>query len=171
MSFGVHEQLRKYIWKTGNNNSIKNIRNQGTAYLLSTNLRKKLKLPKRYFQGLWRRWFKKKPEIKISWHCPFKLSWKLSFLAFILSVFFFDNPSLTIYYCKKHNSWLILITLSFISFTPSKALVSSGSWLTLQNFEIYYLSSVIYDPTTTDLIFIRVNIYPGPGMGGLQLIS
>jgi hypothetical protein len=38
--------------------------------------------------------------------------------------------------------------------------------VTLNNFEIYYLSSVNYD-----LTFIRVNIYLGPGEGGLQLIS
>ena len=30
---------------------------------------------------------------------------------------------------------------------------------------------IIYDPATTDLFFIRVIIYPGPGVGGLQLIS
>ncbi len=49
--------------------------------------------------------------------------------------------------------------------------VSSGSWLTLSNCEIYYLSAVNYDPATSDLSFIRANIYPGPGEGGLQLIS
>jgi hypothetical protein len=59
----------------------------------------------------------------------------------------------------------------FIYFTPSRPLISSGSWLTLHNCDIYYLSAVKYDPATTDLIFIRVNIYPGPGEGGLQLIS
>jgi hypothetical protein len=31
--------------------------------------------------------------------------------------------------------------------------------------------AVNYDPATTDLIFIRVNIYSGPGEGGSQLIS
>ncbi len=35
---------------------------------------------------------------------------------------------------------------------------------------IYYLSTVNNDPATTDLIFLRVNIYLGPGEGGLQLI-
>ncbi len=59
----------------------------------------------------------------------------------------------------------------FISITPSKALMSSGSWLTLYNFEIYYISTVNYDPRATYLIFIRVNIYPGPGVEGLQLIN
>jgi hypothetical protein len=49
--------------------------------------------------------------------------------------------------------------------------MSSGCWLTLHNCEIYYLLAVTYDPATTDLIFIRVNIYPGPGDGGSQLIS
>jgi len=47
----------------------------------------------------------------------------------------------------------------FISITHSKPLMSSGSWLT---------------PVTTDIIFIifiRVNIYPWPRKGGLQLIS
>ncbi len=58
----------------------------------------------------------------------------------------------------------------FISITPSKPLMSSGSWLTLRNCEIFYLLAVNYDPATTDLIFIRVNIYPGPGEGGSQLI-
>ncbi len=57
----------------------------------------------------------------------------------------------------------------FISITPSKPLMPSGSWLTLHNYEISYLSAVYYDPATTDLIFIRVNIYPGPGEGGSQL--
>ncbi len=59
----------------------------------------------------------------------------------------------------------------FISITPSKPLISSGSWLTLHNYDIYYLSAAKYDPATTDLIFIRINIYPGPGEGDLQLIS
>jgi hypothetical protein len=58
----------------------------------------------------------------------------------------------------------------FISITPSKPLMSSGSCLTLHNCEIFYLSAFNYDPATTDLIFIRVNIYPGPGKGGSQLI-
>jgi hypothetical protein len=48
--------------------------------------------------------------------------------------------------------------------------MSSGSWLTLHNCEIFYLLAVNYDPATTDIIFIRVNIYPGPGEGGLLLI-
>jgi hypothetical protein len=65
----------------------------------------------------------------------------------------------------------ICLTNPFISITPSKPFMSSGSWLTLHYCEIYYLSAVNYDPATTDLIFIRVNIYPGPGEGGLQLIS
>ncbi len=59
----------------------------------------------------------------------------------------------------------------FIYITPSKPLISTGSWLTLHNCDIYYLSAVKYDPETTDLIFIRVNIYPGPEEGDLQLIS
>ena len=58
----------------------------------------------------------------------------------------------------------------FISITPSKPLMSSGSWLTLHYCDIYYLSAVNYDPVTTDIIFIRVSIYPGTGKGGLQLI-
>ena len=60
---------------------------------------------------------------------------------------------------------------TFISITTSKPLISSGSWLTLHNCDIYYLSAVNYDPAATDVIFIRVNIYPGPGEGDLQLIS
>ncbi len=58
----------------------------------------------------------------------------------------------------------------FISITPSKPLMSTGSWLTLHNCEIFYLLAVNYDPATTDLIFIRVNIYPWPGEGGSLLI-
>ncbi len=34
----------------------------------------------------------------------------------------------------------------FISITPSKPLMSSGSWLTLHNCEIFYLLAVNYDP-------------------------
>jgi hypothetical protein len=51
--------------------------------------------------------------------------------------------------------------------------MSSRSRLTLHYMycDIYYLSTVKYDPATTDLIFIRVSIYPGPWEGGLQLIS
>jgi hypothetical protein len=48
--------------------------------------------------------------------------------------------------------------------------MSSGSWLTLHNCEIFYLLAVNYDPAISDLIFIRVNIYPGSGERGLQLI-
>jgi hypothetical protein len=58
----------------------------------------------------------------------------------------------------------------FISITPSKPLMSSGSWLTLHNYKIFYLLAVNYDPATTDIIFIRVNIHPGPGEGDSQLI-
>ncbi len=58
----------------------------------------------------------------------------------------------------------------FISITPSKPLMSSGSWLTLHNCKIFFLLAVNYDPATTDLIFIRVNIYPGPGEGGSLVI-
>jgi hypothetical protein len=58
----------------------------------------------------------------------------------------------------------------FISITPSKPLMLSGSWLTLHNCEIFYLLAVNYDLATTDLIFIRVNICPGPGEGGSLLI-
>jgi hypothetical protein len=56
---------------------------------------------------------------------------------------------------------------AFISIIISKPLMSSGSWLTLHNFEIFYLLAVNYDPATTDLIFIRVKFYPGPGEVGL----
>jgi hypothetical protein len=53
----------------------------------------------------------------------------------------------------------------FISITPSKPLISTGSWLTMHNCDIYYLSAVKYDPATTDLIFIRVNIYQAQERG------
>jgi hypothetical protein len=53
--------------------------------------------------------------------------------------------------------------------------MSSGPWLTLLFCEIYYLSAVNYDPTTSDLFLIRVSIYPltvgGGGGGGLQPLS
>jgi hypothetical protein len=52
----------------------------------------------------------------------------------------------------------------FISITPSKPLMSSRSWLTLHNCEIWYLSAVNYDPATTYVISIMVNIYPRFGV-------
>ncbi len=51
-----------------------------------------------------------------------------------------------------------------------KNLAKLGSWLTLHNCVILCLLAVNYDPATTDLIFIRVKIYPGPGEGGSLLI-
>jgi hypothetical protein len=40
--------------------------------------------------------------------------------------------------------------------------------MTLINCEIYYLSAVNYDHAiSSDLIFLSVNIYPGPGKEGL----
>jgi hypothetical protein len=70
--------------------------------------------------------------------------------------------------CKSTNYCKIN---PFISIhTPSKPLISSGSWLTLHNCEIFYLLAVNNDPATADLNFIRVNIYPGPGEGGSLLI-
>ena len=70
--------------------------------------------------------------------------------------------------CSEYRVYLPSNPL--ISITPSKPLMSSGSWLTLHNCEFFYLLAVNYDPATTDLIFIRVNIYPGPGEGGSLLI-
>ncbi len=46
----------------------------------------------------------------------------------------------------------------FFSITLSKPLMFLGSWLTLYNFEIYYLSAVNYDPAATYLSFIIVKI-------------
>jgi hypothetical protein len=90
----------------------------------------------------------------------------------------FDSKPKAVPIVNIYNSFLyllfpynFLVVNPFISITPSKPLISSGSWLTLQNCDIYYLSAVKYDPATTDLIFIRVNIYPGPGEGNLQLTS
>ncbi len=40
---------------------------------------------------------------------------------------------------------LSLLDTPFIPITFSKPLLSSGSWLTLHNCEIYYVSAVIYD--------------------------
>ncbi len=57
----------------------------------------------------------------------------------------------------------ITVTSSLtLSINPSKPLMSSGSWVTLHNCGVFYLSVVNYHPATTDLIFITVNIYPGP---------
>jgi hypothetical protein len=70
--------------------------------------------------------------------------------------------------CSEYRVYLPSNPL--ISITPSKPLMSSGSWLTLHNCEFFYLLAVNYDPATTDLIFIRVNIYPGAGEGGSQLV-
>jgi hypothetical protein len=53
----------------------------------------------------------------------------------------------------------------FISIIPSKPLMSSRSWLTLHNCEIYYLSSVNYNPPD-----YRCNFHKGqylPWGGGL----
>jgi hypothetical protein len=52
----------------------------------------------------------------------------------------------------------------FISITPRKPLLVQ---LTLHNCEIYNLSKVNYDPSTSDLISCMVNIYPWPGEWGL----
>ncbi len=49
----------------------------------------------------------------------------------------------------------------FISTTSSKPPFSPGSWMT----QHYYLLFIIYDPATTDLIFIKLIIYQGPGVG------
>ncbi len=71
-------------------------------------------------------------------------------------------------YCKLSNLFRHELFISFnpfISIPLSDQLMSSGSWVTLHNFEIYNLSAVNYD-----LIFIRVDIYLGPGEVGLQLI-
>ncbi len=53
----------------------------------------------------------------------------------------------------------------FISITPSKQLMSSGSWLTLHNCKIFYLLSVNYDPATTDLILSGSIFTQGQGRG------
>ncbi len=41
--------------------------------------------------------------------------------------------------------WPWFLNLPVVSITPSKSLMSAGSWLTLHLCEIYYLSSVNYD--------------------------
>ncbi len=48
--------------------------------------------------------------------------------------------------------WLWNILWGYRFKSPSKPLMSSGSWLTMHNCEIYYLSAVNSDPTITDLI-------------------
>ncbi len=40
----------------------------------------------------------------------------------------------------------------------------------MHNCEIFYVLAVNYDPETKDLILIRVNICPEPGVGAHQLI-
>jgi hypothetical protein len=45
--------------------------------------------------------------------------------------------------------------------------MSSGSWLTLHNCEIFYLLAVNYDPATKDLMFISVIILPRARGGGI----
>jgi hypothetical protein len=79
--------------------------------------------------------------------------------------------------CKRLGSpgidskeWIPRLLNPFISITPSEPLMSSGSWFTLHNCMISYLSADNYVSVTTALIFIKVNIYPGPREGGLQLI-
>ncbi len=52
------------------------------------------------------------------------------------------------------------LTLSFLSL-PASHLRPKG--------EIYFSSAVNYDPATTDLIFIRINIYLGSEEGGLPV--
>jgi hypothetical protein len=52
----------------------------------------------------------------------------------------------------------------FIYITPSKPLISSGPGITLNNFEICYFSAIYYTNG------IKINIYPAPAEGGLQLI-
>jgi hypothetical protein len=60
----------------------------------------------------------------------------------------------------------MLLWLSpFISITPSKPLMSSGSLLTLHNCEIFYLLAVTYDPATTDLISSGSVFTQGQGWG------
>ncbi len=67
------------------------------------------------------------------------------------------------YFCSiSHYDIHPIVLNPLISITPSEPLISLGSWLTLQ---IYYLSAVKYDPETTDLIFIRVNITQDQGRG------
>ncbi len=69
-----------------------------------------------------------------------------------------------------HYEYIYEFNNIFISITPSRSL-GLGWHLTLRNCEIYYLSADKFDPVTTDAIFIRVNIYSGPGMGGLMFNS
>ncbi len=57
------------------------------------------------------------------------------------------------------------MSLNLLSLPASHLCHQGLSWLTLHYCDIYYLSAVKYDPGTTDLIFIRVSIYPGPGKG------
>jgi hypothetical protein len=58
-----------------------------------------------------------------------------------------------------------LVLNPFISFTPSKPLMSLGSWLTLHNWEIYHLSAVNGNLVTAESIYNR------GGVWGLQYIS
>ncbi len=67
---------------------------------------------------------------------------------------------------KKQNKEIYLFNPFFL-YSQQATYVIRVFWLTLHNCEIYYLTAVIYGPATTDLIFIRINIYLGPGVGGL----
>jgi hypothetical protein len=60
------------------------------------------------------------------------------------------------------------LTLSFLSL-PASHLCHQGLGSACIIVRSFYLSAINYDPATTDLIFIRVNIYPGPGGGGLTV--
>jgi hypothetical protein len=71
---------------------------------------------------------------------------------------------------KQSMVFELIILKPFHFYHSQQATYIIRVWLTLHNCEIFYLSAVNYDPATTDLIFIRVNIYPGPEEGGLQLI-
>ncbi len=68
-------------------------------------------------------------------------------------------------HCSEHNEflWASPLTLYFLSLMHFRQATYVIRFLTQHNCEIYYLSVVNYDPATTDLIFIRVNIHPGPG--------
>jgi hypothetical protein len=62
--------------------------------------------------------------------------------------------SLAIKFRNKYSILQIFGFHPFISITPSKPLMLSGSLLTLQNCETYYLAAVNNDPAITDLKFL-----------------
>ncbi len=59
---------------------------------------------------------------------------------------------------RKGRRFVLIYFNPFSSITPSKPLMSSGSWLTMHNCEIFYLLAVIYDPVPL-ANYLPISIY------------